>query len=146
MKYILFIIVSFFILLLSSCGQNQQNANLNSRPLTYEEQVKSVSEIERESPLKFLKVENFSWKSSGIFFIDYYANGTVVNDATVAEYKDVNLQIVYQTKTNTELSRENHIIYEFFPPHSQKNFSFKIVPPRDCERVSVIIASATPTP
>lgn len=130
--------VSLFAMMLISCNLQQGNA-----PQTYQQKVKSVKEIEEESPLQFLKLENTKWDREGIFFIDHYATGTISNTATVAEYKDVTIEVIYQTKTNTAIGRYSNTIYEYFPPHSNKKFSFSIKPPDYCENISLRIVSAT---
>lgn len=91
---------------------------------TYNEKVKTVEEIEHEDPVRFLRAsgdykENFWGDKIKI-------NCTIYNNATVATYKDVEVQVTYYTKTNTSIGSETHTIYEVFPPSSSKTIKLKI--------------------
>jgi hypothetical protein len=91
---------------------------------TYNERVKSVDEIERENPLRFLSAsgdykENF-WGDK------IKVNCTIYNSATVVTYKDVVVRITYYTKSDTSIGSENYTIYEVFPPNSGKTIKLKI--------------------
>ena len=108
----------------------------------YESKVKTVLEIEQESPTKFLKAtgnyrENF-WGNK--FVLDL----KVENNATVANYKDVILEINLYSATNTLLKTINHTCYEYFKAHEQKTFELRIEKPRNTEKVGIDIQSAVP--
>lgn len=135
------LIILFASNMLNFSSLNMQLKQTNGN--TYEQKVMSVEDIERAYPIRFLTITNSQFVKDGIFFIDYYAKGTIQNNATVEEYKDAVIQIEFLTKTNTQLSAENHTLYEFYPAHLQKDFSIKISPPKDCEKISLSIIQAT---
>lgn len=133
--------------LFAACNANSGNQGggpLNSlapQP-TYEQKVMSVEETERADPVRFLDAsltyrENF-W--GGKFVIDV----TVGNNATVANYKDVVVELVFFSETETELSRKQLTLYEYFPAHSRKNFNWKIQRPANSEKLGIRVVSATP--
>jgi hypothetical protein len=87
---------------------------------TYQEKIESLRNIENADPLSFLNTkgeykENFWGDKIKI-------SGTVSNSASVANYKDVVIRVTFYTKTQTQITEEDYIIYEFFPANSTKEF------------------------
>src|SRR5438128_1620742 len=71
----------------------------NTNAETYAEKVMTVEEIERNNPSKFLE-------ASGTYNESFWGDnmkvhGKVVNKATVANYKDVVIEIIFYSKTET---------------------------------------------
>ncbi|NSW46404.1 MAG: hypothetical protein HPY79_11380 [Bacteroidales bacterium] len=100
------------------------NTNDNSSEESYEEKVMTIEEIEYSQPTNFLSAdatyrENF-WGDK------IKVKCSITNNATVATYKDVMIRITYYTKTGTEITSEEHVIYEVFPPNSTKTVELKI--------------------
>jgi len=100
------------------------NKNGNSSEESYEEKVMTIEEIEYSQPTNFLSAdatyrENF-WGDK------IKVKCSITNNATVATYKDVVIRITYYTKTGTEITSEEHVIYEVFPPNSTKTVELKI--------------------
>lgn len=109
---------------------------------TYEEKVLTVEEIEQADPAKFLD-------ASGQYKQNFWGtamkvHGTIKNNATVANYKDVVVEVIFFSGTNTELDRKQYKIYDFFPAHSTKNFELKIDKPNSCKKLGWNAVSATP--
>lgn len=90
---------------------------------TYQEKKKSLEEIEKESPLTFIKV-NGTYRQN---LIDQWVlEGTISNEASAVTFKDVVLKITYYSKTGTELGSEDKVFYEFYSPGSSKSFKIKV--------------------
>ncbi len=53
-------------------------------------------------------------------------NGYVQNDAVFTDYKDVRIRVTFYTKTETEISSENYVIYDYFPAGQKKLFKLDI--------------------
>ena len=70
--------------------------------------------------------------------------GTITNSATLANFKDVVLEVKYYTKTKTFISSENIIIYEYFPARNSKSFKIKRDAPNRTASVGWSIVGATP--
>jgi hypothetical protein len=109
-------------------------------PQSYEHQVQRVEDIERENPLRFLRItgnysENF-WGNK--YNIDF----TIINNATVAQYKDVTMRVTYYTKTNSVLTTQDHTIYEYFPPTSSKEFHLKFPTYSDATHIDLTLIQA----
>jgi hypothetical protein len=120
-------------LLISSCrSPNSQ---------TYEEQKMSIQEIEKTNPLNFLTAD-------GTYNQNFWGDilkihGMVHNKATVANYKDVVVEIIYLSQTDTELKRENYVIYDFFNANSSKAFELKVNRPSPCKKLNWSVVGAT---
>jgi len=109
---------------------------------TYQEKVMTVEEIEKADPAKFLN-------ASGTYNENFWGDklkihGNVINNATVANYKDVIVEIVFFTETDTELKRERYIIYDRFPAHTTNTFELKINRPANCKKLGWEAVGATP--
>lgn len=140
-KTIKAIILAFII---SSCNQSYNGQNNSSSGTTnnYEEKVKSVEEQEKEEPTRFVKV-------SGTYRNNFFGNkviieGDIQNHATVASYKDIVVEVIFYSKTETELGRQNYIIYEYCSPNQSKDFKLKIAKVDGTEKCGLNVVSATP--
>lgn len=94
---------------------------------TYQQKVMTVEEMEQADPVSFLNAggtykENF-W--GDIIKI----HGEVQNTATVANYKDVIIEVIFYSATNTELERKRYTVFDYFPAHSKKKFELRIDKP-----------------
>ncbi|HEU4716693.1 MAG TPA: DUF4339 domain-containing protein [Bacteroidia bacterium] len=132
------------LILIFSAIQKHIGSDHSSGPnsTNYQETIKSAEEIERENPAQFLDAggtynQNFWGDAMKI-------HGNVKNKATVANYKDVVIEVVFYSNTNTELSRERYKIYDFFPAHSTKAFELKINRPAACTKLGWTAVDATP--
>lgn len=71
-------------------------------------------------------------------------SGMIRSKATVATYKDVVVKMTYYSKTKTEIGTQNFVIYEEYPPNSEKKFSYKIGIPDETETYDATIIEAVP--
>lgn len=56
-------------------------------------------------------------------------NGIVSNKATHTNYKDVHLSVIFYSQTNSIISTQEYILYDYFPYGSTKAFSLKVDKP-----------------
>ena len=101
-----------------------------------------VEEMEKEELEKFLDAggtynENFWCDAMKI-------HGKVTNNATVANYKDVTIEVVFYSETDTELDRKRYKIYDFFNAHTTKNFELKIERPKAAKKCGWSAVDAVP--
>lgn len=118
------------------------NSNSQTRPQNYQQQVMSIVETERQNPARFLTVE-------GTYRTNFWGDkmvveGTINNVATVANYKDVVVTVYFMSETDTELSRENYVIYKRFPAHGKTPFELRVPRPDACKKVNLDVLRATP--
>ena len=109
---------------------------------SYIEKVMTVEEIERSRPLDFLN-------ASGTYRTNFWNNKyvmqvTVENKATVAQYKDVVIEINQYSATKSIVNTKLHTFYEYFPPHSVKNYELKIEKHKDANSLGWDVSGAIP--
>ena len=119
---------------------NQMNISTSSTGGSYQEKVMTVEEIEKADPTRFLDASG-SW-SENFWGNKYTINGTVTNSATVANYKDVVINVTFYTKTKTEISTKQYVLDEFVPAHSTKKFEWKLERPNGAEGLGWDVVSA----
>lgn len=115
------------------------NSN-NYSQASYEEKVMTVEEMERADPARFLKVDG---KYKENFWGDKMKlDATVENTATVANFKDVVLEVKFYSTTETVLDTRRYVLYEYVPAHKKKFFSWKLDRPANCTKLGVDVVSA----
>ena len=128
--------------LLFSCLFFLLSCNSNTSSPTYEDTKQTLLEKEKSTPTIFLEVTGTYRKN----LIDQLVlEGTISNNATLATYKDVVLNITYYSKTQTELGSEEKTVFDFFKPATKKDFKIKVSGYQETESVGLDIISATPT-
>lgn len=125
--------------ILKSINNDYESGSADTK--TYEEKVMTVEQIEKSNPSKFL---NASGTYRQIFFgTNLKVEGEIVNKATVANYKDVTVEVIFYSETETELDRKQYTIYDYFPAHSKKSFKLKIEKPQSCTKLGWEAVNAT---
>ena len=138
----------FIIVLIVACGQpspsNKENSNVSNsqREKTPDELRQELLMKEKENPLIYIKQQG-TWRKN--LLGESILEGTLTNTATLANFKDVILNVIWLTKTQTELKTERYAVYEYVG--AGKSVSYKIVAnaPKATGSVQIGIASATPT-
>jgi hypothetical protein len=118
MKNIIVIILA--CALFASCGDSANN----SRPSTqYEEKKASIGDMEKESPLTFLKVSGSHRKN---IINQDVVEGEVVNKATFTTYKNITLQINFLDKEGASIEKQKHTLDYEVKPGSTTDFKIKV--------------------
>lgn len=68
--------------------------------------------------------------------------GKIYNSASMATFKDIVLTVVYSTETETELYREDYVVYDYVYSNSEIPFNIKTYSPSGTKRIGVYIKSA----
>ncbi len=119
-----------------SCGSSSNNQR---PPAQYEEKKSSLEEIERGSPLKFLKV---TASHHGNLINQTVVEGEIVNKATLVSYKDIELLISFKDKDGSQIEKQKHTIDELIKPNSSQDFKIKTGHISGATSVSVDITGA----
>lgn len=133
------------LIALSAMYYNSNNNSGNSHlpgADSYEEKVMTVAEIENADPAKFLE-------ASGTYNENFWGNamkihGDITNNATVANYKDVTLEVIFYSETKSEVDRKQYVIYDYFNAHTTKKFELKIERPNGAKTCGWRAISAIP--
>ncbi len=131
----------FIVTMVVKANIDDAEVEPHSNGQTYQEKVKTVEEIERSQPTKFLIADGKY--NENIWGNKIKVNGIITNTATVALYKDAVVRVTYFTKTKTELGSKDYTIYEQFPPHSTVKFDLKIENYKDVNSIGWEVVQAT---
>ena len=155
MKILKTILLTLLTIWLTSCGDG--NNTKETRQKTSEELKSELKQLELSNPRDYLDCQNVTLqlqkklvKEGGLFRNAEYADdggliqGSFVNKATLAKYKDITIKVSYYSQTKTLISESAYIIYEFYNAHSTKNFSLKVDPPKAYKTFSFRVTGATP--
>ena len=91
---------------------------------SYEESIMTIGEMEAADPSSYLN-------ATGTYKPTYLGDqlkikGVIENKATVTNYKDVVIEVIFYSKTDSEIAREQYTIYDFFAPNTKKEFKLKV--------------------
>ena len=136
MKKIFFtIVISVSIFSCSEIDSKKSGKEKDS----YEATKESLQEKENKAPESFLTVTGHDKHN---LLGQTVIKGTITNKATVASYKDVDVQLDFYSKTGTHLETDKETVYEIFGPGQSKNFKTKYFAPKGTDSVALIIKGA----
>ncbi|MES2703208.1 MAG: FxLYD domain-containing protein [Bacteroidota bacterium] len=127
------------LLLVAILLQSCESANNQRPPAQYEEKKASLEEIERDSPLKFLKVSAFH---RGNLVNQTVVKGEVINKATLTTYKDVQISITFLDKEGTVIEKEKETLSAPVSPGETNEFKIKTGHVKGASSVTVDIVKA----
>ena len=122
---IVLLIIAAILIIANQNSSNRGNGNSyysdTSREKTPEELRQELLSKERQNPSEYLKNQG-TWRVNLIG--QTVLEGTISNSATLANFKDIVLDVTWLTKTETELKTEQYAVYEFVG--AGKTISYKI--------------------
>lgn len=113
-----------------------------SRAKSPEELRQELLLNESQNPITYLKVEDGKWREN--LFGRTILEGNIANSATIANFKDIVIEVNWLTKTQTILKTEYYTIYEYVGAGKNKQFKIKVDGPSETGNVKMTISSATP--
>lgn len=72
-----------------------------------------------------LKEDNHLFKPDEVII-----SGTVLNTATIAQYKDIQYKVLFYSKTKTVIGEKEYVVYDFLKPNSSIQINATIIPPK----------------
>jgi hypothetical protein len=105
----------------------------------YESTKLSIEEQEKIIPASFLDIEG---KYKENLLGETVIEGKLSSSSTIAKYKDVVVNVNFYTKTDTYLSSEEFVVYEFVNPGSEVDFKIKTKAPKGYDKLSLEIIEA----
>jgi len=110
-------------------------------PAYYTSTSASILDPERSYPKAFLV-------ANGTYHPNFWGtkeeiDGTVTNKATHTNYKDVHVSVIFYSQTNSVISTQEYILYDYFPYGSTKAFSLKVDKPAAAATCGWIAVGAT---
>jgi hypothetical protein len=137
----LFFCVALFSL--SACGGTDAKSNTAKKD-KYEEKKESLEEIEKKNPLRFLNA--IVTKDRKNLLGQTVVKGEVKNNAKIATYKDMEVKILYYSKTGVLIGESIETVYDKIAPGSSINFKSKEWAPKGTDSVALKIVQAQSEP
>ena len=136
MKPYLFIfsIITFFSF---SCDNNSQ-----SSAAAKDDYIKNKAALQKEeekNPVNFIDVNGYNKKN---FLGQTVVKGSLTSKASVATFKDIDLQLSFFSKTNALLETDKETIFEILHPGETKDFKTKYFAPKGTDSVALSVLSA----
>lgn len=129
------IIVSFVF---AACGGDEKAGETKSKD-KYEQTKETLEQTEKKNPKRFLTVEGTDRKN---LIGQRVIKGTISNKASVASYKDVDVEIYFYSETGALLEKDHEVIYETITAGNSTNFKTKYFAPKGTDSVAMKIAGA----
>lgn len=135
------IIISFVF---AACSSNEKEKEAKAKD-KYEQTKETLGETEKKNPQRFLTVEGHDRKSLiGQLVGVRVIKGTVINKASVASFKDVDVELSFFSKTGALLEKTHEMVYETIAPGGSANFKTKYTVPTGTDSVGMKIFGAKP--
>ncbi|MEX0636620.1 MAG: hypothetical protein WD135_07610 [Ferruginibacter sp.] len=133
------IILPIFAILVSilSCNSNEKQQKESQKK--YEEVTLSIEDLEKKSPINFLKVSGADKKN---LMGQTVVKGKISNKAKMVTFKDIDIQLSFYSKTGVLLMEDQEMIYEDVAPGSNINFKSKYFAPKGTDSVAMKVLSA----
>lgn len=106
---------------------------------TYEKVKLTVEEIEKKNPERFLLVSGHERKN---LINQTVVKGTIVNNAKMVSFKDIDIKISFYSKTGALLEEDHEMIYETIAPGNSQSFKTKFFAAKGTDSVSMKVISA----
>ena len=105
----------------------------------YEQTKETLEQTEKKNPKRFLTVEGSDRKN---LMRQTVIKGTIANNATVASFKDIDVELSFYSETGALLLKDHEVIYKVIGPNSSETFKYKTYAPKGSDSVSMRIVSA----
>ena len=125
-------------IILFACQNNDAKKTLTEKE-NYELTKKNLRDREIKNPQNFLTV---SGGNKHNVIGQMVIKGIVSNKATVAVYKDVDVQLDFYSKTGALLETDKETVYETIRPGQSKSFKTKYFAPKGSDSVALKVLDA----
>lgn len=136
-----FIFLLFSCVLLFSCTSDSEKDAAEQQ--SYQATKQDLLKKEQKDPHLFLSVEGKNRKN---IIGQTVVTGTIENSATVAVFKDIQIQFSFLSKTNALLETAKETIFETIEPRHSKHFKTKYFAPKGTDSVALKILTAQAVP
>ena len=130
------IIPAFIMLSFGFAACNSDDAKGKDK---YEQTKETLEQSEKKNPNRFLTVEGSDKKN---LIGQTVIKGTITNKATVASFKDVDVELSFYSKTGVLLQRDHEVVYETIKPGNSTDFKTKTRAPIGTDSVAMKIYAA----
>jgi hypothetical protein len=136
MKVATLLFFTFSIIFISCTSDSKKTATEKE---SYEKTKESMKAKEEQRPSDFLFVEGRDKKN---LLGQTVIKGTLVNKATVAIFKDIDVKLYFYSKTNALLETDKETVFEVLHPGETKDFKTKYFAPKGTDSVALDVLGA----
>lgn len=129
----------FFSIILIACNSD----SVNNQKESYDVTKKVLLKKEEINPSAFLTVTGNSRKN---IVGQTVVRGTLVNKASVATFKDVNIELTFFSKTKALLETDQETIFQILNPGESQDFKTKYFAPKGTDSVGLKVLGAKAIP
>lgn len=122
---------------LAACKQSDKKAEKTKDK--YEQTKESMGETEMKNPTRFITVNSHDKRN---LIGQTVIKGTITNNATVAIFKDVDIELSFFSKTGALLEKDHEVIYETLYPGSNTDFKSKYFAPKGTDSIALKVKGA----
>jgi hypothetical protein len=140
MKSSIFLFVTAFFFL-QSCDTAELKVDIEKQD--YDQTKESLLKKETKDPVSFLRVSGSDKRN---LVGQTVVKGKLVNTATIAVYKDVDVELKFYSKTGALLETDKETFYEIIHPGETKDFKTKYFAPKGTDSVALKVIGAKNTP
>ena len=131
------LVITFFLLLATSCRTAEEKEQASKE--NYETSKRSIEELEKDSPVKFLTVSGNDKRN---LLGQTVVKGQVHNHAKMVTYKDVDIKLFFYSKTGALLQEDQEMVYENIAPGASVSFKSKYFAPKGTDSIAMTVLSA----
>ncbi|MEO6894869.1 MAG: hypothetical protein ABI136_07495 [Ginsengibacter sp.] len=113
--------------------------NIVKESASYDETKISLLKKEEKNPAAFITVKGNSKKN---IVGQTVVKGTLINKASIATFKDVNLKLSFFSKTKALLETDKETIYQILNPGESQAFKTKYFAPKGTDSVGLEVLGA----
>ena len=129
--------LTFVMLIFIACNNSENKPTAKDK---YEQTKQSLEKTEKANPQRFLIVKGHDKKN---LLGQTVIKGTIINNAKICTYKDIEVQLSFYSKTGTLLEQDKETIYETLAPGTSQSFKTKYFAPKGTDSVELKILGAT---
>lgn len=133
----LFLLFSIFSSIIFSCSSDANKASTENE--VYEKTKESLREKEEKNPKNFLFVEGHDKRN---ILGQTVIKGSITNKATLAVFKDVDINLSFYSKTHALLETDKETVFEVLHPGESKDFKTKYFAPKGTDSVALEVLGA----
>ena len=105
----------------------------------YEQTKETLEVTEKKNPTRFLSVSGFDRRN---LIGQMVIKGTLTNNAKIASYKDVDIELKFFSKTGALLEKDHEVIYETIAPGASLKFKTKYFAPKGTDSIALKVLAA----
>lgn len=130
-------LITALAIFFSACQSKAKDAAAETD--SYEKTKKTLLEKEKKNPVSFIVVSSHNKHN---LIGQTIIKATVANKAKICIYKDVQLELLFFSKTGALLEKGNETVYDAIAPGTSSNFKTKYFAPKGTDSVSIRVLSA----